>query len=143
MDAKKNKKWPTLPNSPSWLRRGVLVLGVAAVLPACELYLTESNRTDTDYDGDGLSNRLEAQLGTQAWSIDSDGDGLYDDEEYWDQGTDPLDPDTDRDGLTDGDEVFVYFTDPVYPDTDGDGISDGAEVRRGLDPLRYDRPGRF
>lgn len=36
--------------------------------------------------------------------------------------------DSDGDGLFDDDEVEVYGTDPNNPDTDGDGISDGEEI---------------
>lgn len=43
--------------------------------------------------------------------------------------------DTDGDGLSDDDEVDVYLTSPLIPDTDGDGLSDGHEVRElGFNP---------
>jgi hypothetical protein len=48
-------------------------------------------------------------------SIDSDGDGLMNDEEE------------------------ALGTDPFNPDTDGDGINDGDEVDRGTDPLKPDK----
>jgi hypothetical protein len=48
-------------------------------------------------------------------SIDSDGDGLMDDEEE------------------------ALGTDPFNPDTDGDGINDGDEVDQGTDPLKSDK----
>src|SRR5690606_19172601 len=38
-------------------------------------------------------------------AVDTDGDGLLDDDELQVHGTDPNDPDTDGDGLTDGTEV--------------------------------------
>ena len=38
------------------------------------------------------------------------------------------DVDTDGDGLTDNDEINVYGTNPNNPDTDGDDINDGNEV---------------
>ena len=69
--------------------------------------------------------------------IDSDGDGLSDEEELL-LGTDPYNPDTDGDGLTDYEEVRIYGTDPLNPDTDGDGYLDGEEVLSGHDPLRGD-----
>lgn len=65
--------------------------------------------------------------------IDSDGDGLSDEEERQ-LGTDSFSPDTDRDGLFDYEEVYTWKTDPLKPDTDGDGFSDGEEVRGGYDP---------
>ncbi|TPH13202.1 hypothetical protein EPA86_14955, partial [Litorilituus lipolyticus] len=61
--------------------------------------------------------------------IDSDGDGLSDEEEVA-LGTDPFDIDSDNDGLTDGDEINLG-TDPTKSDTDGDGTVDGEDE----DPL--------
>lgn len=43
--------------------------------------------------------------------------------------------DTDGDGLTDNDEVSIYGTNPQVADTDGDGADDGTEVAQGTDPL--------
>lgn len=43
--------------------------------------------------------------------------------------------DSDQDGLSDEEEK-IYGTNPSNPDTDGDGYSDGAEVRSGYDPLK-------
>ncbi|MHC5112713.1 MAG: Ig-like domain-containing protein, partial [Planctomycetota bacterium] len=42
--------------------------------------------------------------------------------------------DTDNDGLTDQDETERYLTDPAKPDTDEDGGSDLLEVLAGTDP---------
>jgi len=70
-------------------------------------------------------------------SIDSDNDGLTnDDEDIY--GTDTHNEDTDRDTLSDGDEVHTYLTDPLVADTDADGMSDGYEVSYNLDPLVKD-----
>lgn len=65
---------------------------------------------------------------------DNDGDGLTDAEEAA-QSTDPLVADTDKDGLSDGDEVHRFSTNPVLADTDADGFQDGDELYRGTDPL--------
>lgn len=46
---------------------------------------------------------------------DSDGDGLSDYDERYNQGTDPFIVDTDRDGITDGEEVAIG-TDPLTHD---------------------------
>ncbi len=67
-------------------------------------------------------------------SIDSDGDGLTDDQETA-LGTNPQAVDTDNDGLTDREESQVYNSDPLNPDTDGDGFSDGSEVKNGYNPI--------
>ncbi|MBL8784540.1 MAG: tandem-95 repeat protein, partial [Deltaproteobacteria bacterium] len=78
---------------------------------------------------------------------DRDGDGLGDDWEVVETGTDPDNPDTDGDGLLDGDEVaggndpFRYEigidTNPLDADTDDDGISDGDEVKGGGPNINY------
>ena len=67
-------------------------------------------------------------------AIDSDQDGLTDEEEKK-LGTDINLVDSDADGLFDKEEVRVYKTDPLKKDTDGDGHLDGAEVKQGFDPL--------
>lgn len=89
-----------------------------------------------DSDGDGLTDEEERALGTDPNNPDTDGDGLSDGEEV-ELGTDPTNPDTDGDGLSDGEEVSLG-TDPTNPDTDGDGILDGSEVIVGTDPLVAD-----
>jgi hypothetical protein len=65
--------------------------------------------------------------------VDTDGDGLSDDEEA-SLGTDPGNVDTDGDGVQDGGEVSAG-TDPLAADTDGDGFTDGEERDLGSDPL--------
>jgi len=65
--------------------------------------------------------------------IDSDGDGLTDNEELT-IGTNPLVVDTDLDGLNDFVEVRIYLSDPLKRDTDGDGYDDGIEVKNGYNP---------
>lgn len=81
------------------------------------LYDTDGNGVsdgDEDFDGDGLSNRVEISLGT-----------------------DPTVKDTDKDKLSDYEEQKVYGTNPLAEDTDGDGVSDGKEIELGTDPLVY------
>lgn len=86
---------------------------------------------------------------------DSDGDGLSDNSESYQYGTDPFDPDTDLGGVTDGREVmrnmdpldkrdegeFEEFetsddgTEFVFEnDNDGDGLTNEGELREGTDP---------
>lgn len=68
-----------------------------------------------DYDGEGLTNAREVELGTDFTA-----------------------PDTSDNGLTDWEEVEVYGTDPLKTDTSGDGVSDGTIVRfpGNLDPTQ-------
>ena len=75
---------------------------------------------------------------------DWDGDGISDEVEVFQAGSDPTDMDTDNDGLCDGHKpplcasedvnnngiVDPGETDPTNWDSDGDGLSDGLE--RGL-----------
>jgi hypothetical protein len=69
-----------------------------------------------DWDGDGLPDDWEIAHGLNPGfndaSLDSDGDGLTNWEEYL-RGTDPLNPDTDGDGILDGEDR--------ERDTDGQG----------------------
>ena len=82
-----------------------------------------------DTDHDGLSDEMEAGLGTDPRKRDSDGDGLSDLREMR-FGSDPLDDDSDGDKLKDGREITLG-TNPMAADTDGDGIDDRAETRAG------------
>jgi hypothetical protein len=79
-----------------------------------------------DSDGDGLSDVLEGQLGTNPFDADTDGDGLDDGTEVNITHTDPLNRDSDGDGLSDGEEV-AGGTNPLLWDTDGDGVGDAVD----------------
>lgn len=71
-----------------------------------------------DSDGDGLTNREEFELETDPFSPDTDGDLLPDRWEA-DHGLDPLDPSD------------------AFADPDGDGLSNRAERTLGSDPQDY------
>jgi hypothetical protein len=93
-----------------------------------------------DTDGDGLSDDDENNIyGTDPYDSDSDNDGLSDYEEVG-IGTDPNDPDTDGDGINDSDEI-AQGTDPTDPDSDDDGLDDGEEQAAGTDPNDPDTDG--
>jgi hypothetical protein len=64
--------------------------------------------------------------------VDPDGDGLTDSMEAI-LGTDPNNPDSDGDALDDGAE-FSAGSDPDLPDSDGDSVGDGVEAMFGSDP---------
>jgi hypothetical protein len=75
----------------------------------------------------------ENALTSQPLVLDTDGDGLKDDEEEK-IGTDPTKSDTDADGLSDFEEANTWQTNPLKADTDGDGYPDGVEVKNGYNP---------
>lgn len=109
--------------------------------PATEEVVTEEPAAVVDTDEDGLTDDDEVNVfGTDPEVFDTDGDGVGDGDEV-EAGTDPLVAeeaeavDTDEDGLTDDDEVNDIGTDPEVFDTDGDGVDDGDEVDAGTDPL--------
>ena len=70
-------------------------------------------------------------------TADTDGDGLTDKEEA-EKGTDPKKADTDGDGLTDKEEVDGSKnngqpTDPTNADSDGDGVRVVEDVNNNVD----------
>jgi hypothetical protein len=99
--------------------------------------LSEAN---LDSDGDGLTDDEEATLGTDPNDADSDDDGLNDGDEVNVHGSDPNNSDSDGDGLSDGSEIGSnpFVTDPTNTDTDGDGIDDGIEISISTDPTTPD-----
>jgi len=110
----------------------------------------ESDYSDArvaDTDGDGILDGDESpecvlDAGIGCFGLDSDSDGLTDSVEAM-LGTDPNNPDTDGDGLSDGVEDANHNgvhepefgeTNPLLMDTDGDMIPDGYEPECALDP---------
>jgi len=76
----------------------------------------EGDACDDDDDNDGLTDLVEATLGT-----------------------DPFDVDTDDDGLTDGDEVLIWGSDPRVGDSDLDAVPDATDnCRRVANPSQED-----
>src|SRR5215217_4500955 len=80
----------------------------------------------------------DAVAETPVTDTDTDGDGISDDYEINVYATDPGLWDTDGDGLSDGEELLTAGTDPFVWDTDGDGAADGDEGGAGTDPLTAD-----
>ncbi|WP_123024978.1 hypothetical protein [Mycolicibacterium stellerae] len=103
---------------------------------------TGGQRPDTD--GDGLFDDDEKNVyRTNPQVADTDGDGGSDGAEVY-ESTNPLVADNqtredgDGDGLFDVDEVQLYGTDPANSDTDSDGVGDGAERENGTSPTNPD-----
>lgn len=117
-----------------------------------------------DADSDGLLDAVEAQLGTDPASANTDRDRFSDADEVGSWGEamrlDPLSPDSDGDGRIDGfdsdssrDEADDDFdgldntlehtlgTSTDHYDTDGDGATDGLEVARDTNPIVFDEVG--
>jgi hypothetical protein len=107
---------------------------------------TKTDPLDPDTDDDCVKDGAEVDAGTDPLDktstppgadCDTDDDGLTDDEEENDTGTDPLDPDTDNDCLSDGEEVHGTRntkygnepTDPLDKDSDNDRLTDCQEIR--------------
>lgn len=95
-----------------------------------------SDPTDPDSDGDGLYDDEESALGTKAFCIDSDNDLVDDEEEYF-LGLNPLSKDTDQDKMTDGLELSLGY-DPFDPNPDKDDYLDYEEFIHGTDPYVYE-----
>jgi PKD repeat protein len=102
---------------------GATATGTATVTIAAE----------TDSDGDGLSDALEAQLGSDPHNPDTNGDGVPDGVAYR-LGIPLTSADTDGDGVSNVMER-ANGTDPLKADTDGDGVPDGQDCFP-LDPTR-------
>jgi outer membrane protein OmpA-like peptidoglycan-associated protein len=110
------------------------------------------NNSNTDKDGDGISDKNELRLKTDINNKDSDNDGIPDNLEIGknleqpldtdnDGIIDALDDDDDNDGLTTQIEVKVG-TSPLLKDTDNDGINDFIELgKNALKPLDTDNDG--
>jgi hypothetical protein len=119
------------------------ILGCGALAAMLSVGAVGIASARTDSDGDGLYNDDETSVyHTNPNVADTDGDGSSDGEEVY-LGTNPLAAnapaaraDRDGDGLSDVDESKTYGTNPDVSDTDGDGVGDGAEVNSGTDPLK-------
>ncbi len=97
--------------------------------------MTPTSSPIIDSDGDGLTDEEERKLGLNINSLDTDKDGLGDYIEVKQYKTNPTLKDTDADGLTDREELIIYQTDPLKWDSDQGGVSDGDELKNHTNPL--------
>lgn len=103
------------------------------------LDILEKTSTETDLDGDGLSDFIEIYLGSNRYHRDTDDDGVSDYDEFCVTGTNVLYPDGDLD--SDGDGLSnalegIYGTSPGDHDTDNDNLNDYDEIMvHHTDPL--------
>ncbi len=113
----------------------VILVGGVLGIPLVPIYAA------VDTDGDGLSDQEEQErYGTDPLNGDSDGDGYTDGEEIT-HGYSPHSggrmrlstSDIDHDGLTDALELS-FHTNLLLADSDADGMADGLEVEKGFDP---------
>ena len=91
-----------------------------------------------DFDGDGLTNALERQLGSSIDNKDTNGDGIGDKETYLAGYNPAMDRaalrDIDGDGLSLQEELSLGLN-PTKWDTDDDGFGDKIELKLQTDPL--------
>lgn len=98
---------------------------------------------DRDSDNDGLTDAQESKLKSNPYSVDSDADGINDNEEIGSNIDDPLDSDNDgilnlNDNDDDNDGLYTLYeievgTNPLAIDTDNDGLSDKIELSKTTD----------
>ena len=99
---------------------------------------------ELDTDGDGLADQQEQTIyGTDVTKADTDGDGFDDKTEIY-HGYSPRDTgivklssiDSDNDGASDQWEIRLGLN-ANNSDTDGDGYTDGTEIDAGYDPKNF------
>ncbi|MFT3712524.1 MAG: hypothetical protein QM817_33165 [Archangium sp.] len=95
----------------------------------------KSSAFSADTDGDGVCDDEESSLRLDPRKADSDGDGLTDFDEVNRWGSSPTDVDSDNDAqgnpiFYDGSELLTFHTSPTLADTDGDGRSDFEEINQ-------------
>lgn len=117
-----------------FIRTKIFIFVIVLLLPS----LVYAQAVDSD--ADGLTDEEEIKIYTDPYKADTDADG-YNDKEEIDNGYSPHRPDYlmyqldwDKDGLNDALEI-KFGTDLQNPDTDADGHLDGEEVLAGFDPL--------
>lgn len=126
----KKRKFPIILIPVIIILIGLVIVGLQAFLSGGMMI----NQQATEQENVEQKLSEETPLVTGPRIIDTDGDGLTDEEELT-LGISINNSDTDGDGLFDFEEVKIYGTDPLNSDSDGDGYLDGEEVKAGYNPL--------
>ncbi|MDG1333143.1 MAG: OmpA family protein [Crocinitomicaceae bacterium] len=92
-----------------------------------------------DSDKDGLSDAMEAKIGTNPNNPDSDGDGLNDGEEFL--GADSPSTSANASGKSNPKDACDPFTSGKDCDPDGDGLTNAVEAKLGTDGNNPDTDG--
>lgn len=118
------------------MKIGLLML-LPLLVSGCGLLPDGEGKGPTENDGNGGDDpNGGGDDPVDPYTLDSDGDGLSDGLEA-ELGTDPESTDTDGDGLTDEVETEMGI-DPTLSDTDGDGFDDGVETEGNTNPADAD-----
>jgi len=123
-----NTPIPSVPNNSAYVPGTILTTTTPDVSPINPLEIIEEPTA-----GEINSSSTGTTTAVITPPLDTDSDGLTDDEET-SVGTNINLVDTDKDGLSDYEEVRIYLTNPLNADSDGDGYLDGAEVNSGYNP---------
>ena len=112
-------------------------------------YYFAATAYDTGNNESGFSEELSYTISNPPQpppTVDTDGDGIFDNDEMEIFGTDPNNPDTDGDGINDGVELDNWgdnwstdndgdgLVNLLDPDSDNDGFSDRQELTSGFEP---------
>lgn len=123
-----NTPVPSVPNNSAYVPGTILTTTTPDVSPINPLEIIEEPTAgEINSSSTGTTTVIVTPI------LDTDSDGLTDDEEI-SAGTNVNLADTDKDGLSDYEEVRIYLTNPLNTDSDGDGYLDGAEVNSGYNP---------
>jgi alpha-tubulin suppressor-like RCC1 family protein len=129
--------WVWGANSNGQLGDGTTSWGNGTPHPIPNFAITQNVLLSVDSDGDGLTNAEEYVLGTDPTKADTNDDGIRDDAALH-VGISPTNPDMDGDGVSNADEA-ARGSDPFLADTDGDSVNDGQDCFQ-LDPSRWQCP---
>jgi hypothetical protein len=113
---------------------GYYTYGKVAPSIKAKLAQLKSSKNLTPTTNEVVNNEVNNTTSGPSIILDSDKDGLSDQEEQ-SLGTDPNKADSDNDGLLDNEEVNIYKSNPLNSDTNNDGILDGDSIRRGINPI--------